>query len=58
MARQEKLKHENSSLPFGLLFPSLCNVNLYYASTKPPCGQEHLSTIKSNILLAINKTTA
>ena len=35
MARQDKF-NKNSPLPFGLLFPSLCTVYLYYAWTRTP----------------------
>ena len=41
MARQDKFKRKNSSLPFDLLSPPVQGY-LHFASTKPPHWQEYL----------------
>ena len=57
MARQEKFKHKNSSLPFGLLFPPLCTVYLHYPQTRLPHQQENLLNHKQQHPVSTNKTS-
>ena len=57
MERQEKLKHKNSSLPFGLPSPPLCIMYLHYALARPPSLAGILLNHKEQHYPSINKTT-
>ena len=53
MARQEKFKHKNSSLPFGLLTsPTVHGVSALCINQTSAISRNTCSTINSNILLA------